>query len=134
MSQKLQHTDFSVGFKLPRNQIVSKYILIILTHFVKSGFVSETEIVAVKILTLILLAPRMTSHESLHIYRPGVPEGSDLMPCICDECPNFPKVYEGWTPLMTSGSEGVTPTAEERDELLTTLRPMTSVFTCMAEA
>mmetsp|Transcript_87365 Transcript_87365/g.138693 ORF Transcript_87365/g.138693 Transcript_87365/m.138693 type:complete len:245 (+) Transcript_87365:60-794(+) len=58
--------------------------------------------------------------------------GSDLMPCICDECPNFPKVYEGWTPLMTSG-EGVTPTAEERDELLTTLCPMTSVFTCMAE-
>lgn len=59
--------------------------------------------------------------------------GSDLMPCICDECPNFPKLYEGWTPLMTAGSENIVPTAEERDELLTALCPMSSVFTCMAE-
>lgn len=64
-----------------------------------------------------------------------VGSGSEnLMSCICDECPNFPKVYEGWTPLMTAGSEGdVTPTAEERDELLTALCPMSSVLACVAE-
>ena len=64
-----------------------------------------------------------------------VPEGSlDLAPCVCDACPNFPKIYEGMgsvvTALATMGS-GSTPSAEQLESLMTALCPMSSVLECL---
>lgn len=66
----------------------------------------------------------------------NVVEGSnlDLAPCLCDACPNFPKIYEGMGPLMTAlqlMASGGTPTAEQLDSLLEALCPMSSVLECL---
>ena len=65
------------------------------------------------------------------IYGPG---GSlDLVPCVCDACPQFPKIYDGMGALMTDLSQmsGATPTAEQLDSLLTALCPMSSILQCV---
>jgi len=56
-----------------------------------------------------------------------------LAPCVCDACPQFPKIYDGMGALMTDLSQmsGGTPTAEQLDSLLTAFCPMSSILECL---
>jgi len=55
-----------------------------------------------------------------------------LVPCVCDACPQFPKIYDGMGALMTDLSQmSATPTAEQLDSLLTALCPMSSILQCV---
>ena len=68
------------------------------------------------------------------IYGPTLPGGFlALAPCVCDACPQFPKIYDGMGALMTDLSQmsGGTPTAEQLDSLLTALCPMSSILQCV---
>ena len=56
-----------------------------------------------------------------------------VLQCVCDACPNFPRIYQGFGPLSKLYGRALAGTlsAEEMDELLTHFCPMSSSLECL---